>query len=139
MALQILATIAAFIASQGTRKAVQKYGAQAVDKAKKLIQATKTKKPTSSAKTMRDRRKKIKKDGLSGEEVRDITIASGLLGASGSANYVQNQNFNAKMRRKKEEEKRKKNEKKMKMGGAVTMKNKCDGAAIKGKTRARIF
>ena len=97
------------------------------------------KKPTSSAKKMRDRRKKIKKDGLSGEEVRDITIASGLLGASGSANYVQNQNFNAKMRRKKEEEKRKKNEKKMKMGGAVIMKNKCDGAAIKGKTRARMF
>ena len=130
MALQIPAAIVAFIASQGTRKAVQKYGAQAVDKAKKLMQAAK--KPTSPAKKMRDRRKKIKKDGLSGEEVRDITIASGLLGASGSANYVQNQNFNAKMRRKK-------NEKKMKMGGAVTMKNKCDGAAIKGKTRARMF
>ena len=130
MALQIPAAIAAFIASQGTRKAVQKYGAQAVDKAKKLMQAAK--KPTSPAKKMRDRRKKIKKDGLSGKEVRDITIASGLLGASGSANYVQNQNFNAKMRRKK-------NEKKMKMGGAVTMKNKCDGAAIKGKTRARMF
>ena len=137
MALQIPAAIAAFIASQGTRKAVRKYGAQAVDKAKKLMQAAK--KPTSPAKKMRDRRKKIKKDGLSGEEVRDITIASGLLGVSGSANYVQNQNFNAKMRRKKEEEKRKKNEKKMKMGGAVTMKNKCDGAAIKGKTRARMF
>lgn len=137
MALQILAAIPAFIASQGTRKAVQKYGAQAVDKAKKLMQAAK--KPTSPAKKMRDRRKKIKKDGLSGEEVRDITIASGLLGVSGSANYVQNQNFNAKMRRKKEEEKRKKNEKKMEMGGAVTMKNKCDGAAIKGKTRARMF
>ena len=137
MALQIPAAIAAFIASQGTRKAVQKYGAQDVDKAKKLMQAAK--KPTSPAKKMRDRRKKIKKDGLSGEEVRDITIASGLLGVSGSANYVKNQNFNAKMRRKKEEEKRKKNEKKMKMGGAVTMKNKCDGAAIKGKTRARMF
>ena len=137
MALQIPAAIAAFIASQGTRKAVQKYGAQAVDKAKKLMQAAK--KPTSPAKKMRDRRKKIKKDGLSGEEVRDITIASGLLGVSGSANYVQNQNFNAKMRRKKGEEKRKKNEKKMKMGGAVTMKNKCDGAAIKCKTRARMF
>ena len=137
MALQIPAAIAAFIASQGTRKAVQKYGAQAVDKAKKLMQAAK--KPTSPAKKMRDRRKKIKKAGLSGEEVRDITIASGLLGVSGSANYVQNQNFNAKMRRKKEEEKRKKNETKMKMGGAVTMKNKCDGAAIKGKTRARMF
>ena len=131
MALQIPAAIAAFIASQGTRKAVQKYGAQAVDKAKKLIQAAKKPTSTRAPKYGTPEWKKYEKRVMA--EIKKEKKARG--------DELKKSQAEWKKHKKKTmtEIKKEKAEIKMNMGGAVTMKNKCDGAAIKGKTRARMF
>ena len=160
MALQIPAAIAAFIASQGTRKAVQKYGAQAVDKAKKLIQAAK--KPTSTRapkygtpewkkyekrvmaeikKEKKARGDELKKSQAEWKKHKKKTMTEVAKEKKARGDELKKSQAEWKKHKKKTmtEIKKEKAEIKMNMGGAVTMKNKCDGAAIKGKTRARMF
>ena len=131
MAWQIPVAIAAFIASQGTRKAVQKYGAQAVDKAKKLIQAAKKPTSTRAPKLCTPEWKKYEKRVMA-EIKKEKKARSDELKKS-QAEWKKHE------KKTMTEIKKEKAEKKMNMGGAVTMKNKCDGAAIKGKTKARMF
>ena len=131
MAWQIPVAIAAFIASQGTRKAVQKYGAQAVDKAKKLMQAAKKPTSTRAPKLGTPEWKKYEKRVMA-EIKKEKKARSDELKKS-QAEWKKHE------KKTMTEIKKEKAEKKMNMGGAVTMKNKCDGAAIKGKTKARMF
>jgi hypothetical protein len=172
MAVPALATVIKFLSSQGARKAVQKYGPKAVEKAKNALQLKKGKKlsPVEArykrfAQELEKKDKQRKKEreiafkGTKTEQVKKFikskiqkkpptlrqkfekikkknqpssidgpTIAMGsLLAARGAFELATREKKSTQQKRKNN------NNNKMKLGGLI------DGAAIKGKTRTRMF
>ena len=172
-----LATVTKFLSSQGARKAVQKYGPKAVEKAKNALQLKKGKKISSvEARAKRFARELEKKDkqrkkereialkGTKTEQVKKFikskiqkkpptlrqkfekikkknqpssidgpTIAMGsLLAARGAFELATREKKSAQQKRKNNNNNNN-NKNKMKLGGLI------DGAAIKGKTKTRMF
>jgi hypothetical protein len=172
MPVPALATVMKFLSSQGARKAVQKYGPKAVEKAKNALQLKKGKKlspvearykrfaqelekkdkqrkkereiafkgtKTEQVKkfikskiqkkppTLRQKFEKIKKKNQP-SQIDGPTIAMGsLLAARGALELATREKKSTQQKRKNN------NNNKMKLGGLI------DGAAIKGKTRTRMF
>ena len=167
-----LAAVTKFLSSQGVRKAVQKYGPKAVEKAKNALQLKKGKKlspvearykrfaqelekkdkqrkkereiafkgtKTERVKkfiksktqkkppTLRQKFQKIKKKNQP-SQIDGPTIAVGsLIAAKGALDLATREKKSAQKKIKKN------NDNKMKLGGLI------DGAAIKGKTKTRMF
>ena len=167
-----LAAVTKFLSSQGVRKAVQKYGPKAVEKAKNALQLKKGKKVSSQERrakrfarelekkdkqrekeleiafkgtktervkkfiksktqkkppTLRQKFEKIKKKNQPSQiDGPTITVGS-LIAAKGALDLATREKKSAQKKIKKN------NDNKMKLGGLI------DGAAIKGKTKTRMF
>ena len=133
MAVPALLTVMKFLSSQGARKAVQKYGPKAVEKAKNALQLKKgkKKKPLTLG---QQKRKLIKKRQAPIKDYFDEPTVA-VLGLYGAGKGLQmaaerDAKVQAKKKKSKVEEN---NDNKMKLGGLI------DGAAIKGKTKTRMF
>ena len=94
----------AFLKLYVRRKAIQKFGQKAIDAIQKTGKSAAGGRGKAASKIKK--RKEIKNKttrGVSDKDVRDVTVASGLLGASGAGNVIQNRRARRKIREKEEE------------------------------------